>query len=1198
MTALPFKVKAIYDYSSPHDDDLNFFSGQIINVTEEEDNEWYVGEYTGEDGVKKDGLFPRNFVERYEPQAPPRPARSRPKAEVQPPPEPDIATATQQQPELDTSTTRPLKAEPPSAETEPVEQATGPEHIPGRVEPPPAPKPQPAKPTPTAASAKPAAPETASKPTSSSFKDRIAAFNKPAAPPVAPKPSGAPANQNFIKKPFVAPPPSRNAYVPSTAKQDAPQKVYRREEDPEIAQRVAQDQKEAEEAGLAGEAAQKEEVGEEAPKATSLKDRIALLQKQQQEQAARRAEGATKHKRPPQSPTEPEDVTSQESQADVTSPVGSARDSSDLRRPFPARLASHEEDTDDLARDTLSDGNEADQSGAGETTEDAGGDSTEVEELASKSRTHAPPPPPRTLTSESREAPVESIEKGEDEAEGQEEEEDVDPETRRKEELRARMAKMSGGMGMPGMFGMPPPRAPATGGKPSVPRRTSSEARSPPPQQRVPMVPMPGAGPRVQSPRGEEDPAYFVQKEREPSVPDTRVESADAVPDVEDLSPLPHSQAHSTETQPPPIAQVIRQAHVDCENGSQKLLLIEVRNRSASGSHTRDGPPPIPSNRPSAEPQARAVPPPPPRRTSMAKDSDDDDDDADENPLGSSLNSREPLHVTSGLHTDLPRRGSVRQPPATHTTADKAPSSPPLAPQTSPPSHERRVSRAPPPIPAGSPRMPPLPAQQRPPPPPPPSAAPAKAQPHSRSSTDTGDGIHDEERDSEYEGDYDTDIAPTASHKEALKSKTGRDASLDEDNTLSGVPTGRSPAAPPPPLPTTQRTAPPPPPPSQAPPRRSADIGRPPPPPPPRQVDEDEYDPYRYDEEPTPPSRASTGRSEQPQPLQSTVIPPPQDSQQRPPISVPAAGSSATARVDLVPEARSSMDESRPSLQASRKSMTGRRSMDPGSRPFTDDGGRVARDVDLARSSMWWAHSNSPPPAFHNRSDILFECEEATTSKRGGRSTTNKDVYILFPDYSQTIITAQYDAKDPSHDVHLEQRHEEPPHRLRQDQLEAVYSRFGEPIAAMAMAKQNQTVGDGTPQALVMELMRSSDPNVLLPVGNRAYGAVVYSNMANSSVSQYDEIRPGDLVSFKNAKFKGKHGAMHAKYSMDVGKPDHVAVVMEWDGTKKKIRALEQGREKAKSVKLESFRVGDLGGGEVKVWRVVGRDYVGWESNG
>jgi len=77
----------------------------------------------------------------------------------------------------------------------------------------------------------------------------------------------------------------------------------------------------------------------------------------------------------------------------------------------------------------------------------------------------------------------------------------------------------------------------------------------------------------------------------------------------------------------------------------------------------------------------------------------------------------------------------------------------------------------------------------------------------------------------------------------------------------------------------------------------------------------------------------------------------------------------------------------------------------------------------------------------------------------------------------------------------------------------------------------------------------------------------------------HDEIRPGDIISIRNAKFQGKHGPMHAKYSMEVGKPDHVAIVAEWDGVKKKVRAWEQGRE-SKKVKQESFRLDDLRSGE------------------
>lgn len=257
------------------------------------------------------------------------------------------------------------------------------------------------------------------------------------------------------------------------------------------------------------------------------------------------------------------------------------------------------------------------------------------------------------------------------------------------------------------------------------------------------------------------------------------------------------------------------------------------------------------------------------------------------------------------------------------------------------------------------------------------------------------------------------------------------------------------------------------------------------------------------------------------------------------------------------------------------------------------ESGFVANDIDLAAQSGWWLKPNSVPPQLQGRKDIYFEAEESTSATQSGKTVITRDIYVLFQDYSQTVITVRFDPHDQS-DVELEQRHEAPPRTLRQDQLEQSYERFGRAIGEAVSGKQNTIVGDGTPHALVYELLRPHR-DALLPVGTRAFGALVYSNLANASTTQNDEIRPGDIISIRNAKFQGKHGPMHAKYSAEVGKPDHVGIVAEWDGTKKKVRAWEQGRE-SKKVKMESFKLDDLRSGEVKIWRVMPRSWVGWET--
>lgn len=253
------------------------------------------------------------------------------------------------------------------------------------------------------------------------------------------------------------------------------------------------------------------------------------------------------------------------------------------------------------------------------------------------------------------------------------------------------------------------------------------------------------------------------------------------------------------------------------------------------------------------------------------------------------------------------------------------------------------------------------------------------------------------------------------------------------------------------------------------------------------------------------------------------------------------------------------------------------------------DSGFVANDVDLAPNSIWWTQSRGVPPAFSGRRDIALDFEE---SKSGNIVT--KHLSVLFQDYSQTIITAEFDAQNPKN-VQLEQRHDQPPSRQRQDQLEQAHEQYGRHIYDAVCSKKETVVGDGTPQGLIQKLLEPFS-DALFPIGTRAYGAIVYSNLANASTQQNDEIRPGDIITLRNTKFQGKHGPMHAKYSVEVGKPDHVGVVAEWDGTKRKVRAWEQGRE-SKKVKLESFKLDDLRSGEVKIWRVMPRSWVGWHGS-
>ncbi|KAL8918750.1 MAG: hypothetical protein Q9172_005284 [Xanthocarpia lactea] len=1240
MASPPFHVKAIYEYSSPHDDDLDFQVGQVINVTEEEGDDWYYGEYADQNGNKKEGLFPRNFVKNYEPETPPRPSRSnRSKKEIEssapsngtrstaqpataaaPPPSEEREITSEPPQETASGTAGPANAIDRSSIALGVQAESKPE---------------------LSASSKPA-PQPASgsveKPSSGSFRDRINAFNKPAAPPVAPaKPSGlgASGGSGFVKKAFVAPPPSKNAYVP-LPREAPPQKIYNREEQLEAeAQLEPSGESEPTTLPIPQQSGFPADDEGDQPKPTSLKERIALLQKQQLEQAARHTEASQKKEKPKRPPKKrmnsQERILNEENNREKDSiprrdsgeivgnrSVDVPRVLTDPKSESAGRGPESPEITPIISptghpRQVFSDGNDADVSGAADTE---GEDTpTSRDELDQRSQGMARKPSHRLPDVSTEEQDEKQVEEEDEDAE----EEDVDPEVKKRMEIRERMAKMSGGMGMAGMFSPPggmaplPPRrqVPSSSERKSSGNERSatggsSNSRAPP----VPVMPMPGLT-KVRSPEQDTTSSAEVSKEYEDNVPTsmTQGRAPTDMPDVEDLKkePLISSRRSTDRPFPPPIP------------------------------HERPVPPPPSKAReaPPLPPTERPVPPPPPESRSgqpplsaqplsPSEGSESDDE--------MSVHARtQPLRVPTSDESrpvsrddphPVPSGGPSNGPPPTLPSRPRVPpiqvpsdaqsvnyasrETSPTSPTT--PSAAAKRSSRPPPIPGSSPAVPPPTPQTRAPPPPPPSSAPPsrvvtgemRAPPPIPKAPAPAPQDSDEEV-TEYEGDYDTDIAPGASHKAALKSlskETARDPISDKDlgnDALhhSGLPSlGPAPSAPPravPPLPPTQV-------PKGS--RPSTEIlrGAPPPPLPTNEphsnsYEEEEYDPYNYSvpsQRVTPATdrgtfeQSASSRAEELDDMYSASPP------RRTVPPSPAVSSSQYASPPSI--SATTRSAPRQSLDVQRTSTSGRRSME--APRVSSDHGFIAADIELDSGIQWWIQPNAPPPILQNRRDVIYETEDSTTTRRGGRQAITRNVYVLYMDYSQTIIAAHFEARDPS-EASLEQHHEPPPPRLRQDQLEDAHTRFGIRIAEGASSKKDTVVGDGSPNALVLDLMASL-PDALRPVGSRAYGALVYTNLANASVQQFDEIRAGDIVTFRNAKFQGHRGPMHSKYSGDIGKPDHVAVVVDWDGTKKKVRAWEQGRE-SKKVKQEGFKLGDMKSGEVKVWRVMARQWVGWE---
>ncbi|KAI1004534.1 hypothetical protein K3495_g3682 [Podosphaera aphanis] len=1105
MSSPPFKVKAVYEYNSQHDDDLHFSNGQIITVIEEEDDEWYSGKYLDDSGSLQQGIFPKNFVERYEPTAPPRPTRAiRPKKETELTQEVTtvISPSAAAPKHVNIPTNEQLQST--SNNEHPHEyshsELNTPIEILQTIQPTKVSRPTPESKSPALEASHSHGSE---KPTGNSFKDRIAAFNKPASP-VAPFKPGK-LSSSFVKKPFVAPPPSKNAYVPIPRDHPTP-KFYRRDEDNDISIKGSESYQRTEVAVLTPSF---KTVDEDEPKPTSLKERIALLQKQQMEQASRLADVSHKKEKSKRPVTKHTDSNTQAEAAEEGDSVSLERVGTD-------------ETTGKSSLDSLRDEQNQDHKHSEKKAEID-------EKLKVTVITQAPIP--QTRNTDSGEG--DSITETELVEHNSEDDEEIDPEVRRKEELRARMAKMSGGMGMHGIFGPP-------GGMP------------------MPIVITPSKKKENSGDKNSDE--NKIDDSRTATIP------AGSNPVI----PIP------SRTQEPvrDLATFEELRTVESDNTPYESLPPQV------ATHDRDAPP-IPGGRPALPIQKDiivldAIP------TSPGTGSESDDE------FSSGAQDPTSVNSTAHQHHQLHEEEGSSSPTLVHSKQDSRLGANPSSP-TSPvnPIANKRASRPPPPIPSGfvSPKL-----QARTPPPPPPGINNLSSTNEQRSQLaylSPATASEESEEVTEYEGDYDTDITPTLPHKDPLKIHARDKSTEDHIPTSSPI---LLPSSEPPPIPSSvaHRVHAPVPLQLISDMRPSVVMPRSAPPPPPNGTWEhdDEHDPYRYvapkQRAPSVPSAVALvpDLDTNEEDLYSASPPrSPYASQERKP-QLPPRDYVASSGNRAPP--RTSLDVSR--------SASVRRSIDLSR--ISLDSGYLANDIDLAPKSFWWIQPNGTPPVFQGRKDILFECEETSITKNGKVMMT-KELYVLFLDYSQTIVSVYFDPQNPA-DVKLEQRHEQPPSRLRQDQLEQAHERLGRLIFDGVIARKETVVGDGTPQGLVTELLRPLS-DALLPIGTRSYGALVYGNIANASTQQNDEIRPGDLITFRNARFQGKHGPLNAKYSMEVGKPDHVGIVAEWDGTKKKIRAWEQGRESRK-VKLESFKLDDLRSGEVKIWRIMPRSWVGWEG--
>lgn len=1080
----PFKVLACFPYQSDYEDDLQFEKGCVITVQNVEDEEWYFGEYIDSQGIKREGIFPKSFVQNITA---------------------DLNSADSTEAGEDNQKTVksiPTPPESPLKVDEKVEE-TIPKSDEDLQESPALSK------TEELVEDAPASP--------SDLKTKLGIFDKDFSDP-PPLPTNVPKEQTFIKKTFLADPPS--FYTPPPIS-DAEKPVEGEE----------QESKPIKTSSFSNAVENDYEKEEEVQPKMSLKERIAMLQEQQRLQKQQEEELLSKKR---------EKKKKQHHEAEIIEP---SQDSDfELVEEIPASV--QQDHTEHEAK-----------------KEKAGAD--DHEDLGDEE-------PIVQTTPESEESQVKEEDGNEQEIEEQEvaeeesDEETEDDEETRRAALRERMAKLAGAgrFGMPGSFnpfGAPPTMSSTTETK-KKPKKKTEETE---PQDAIPMaIPvMPFANPEAlplfnrkvteelneeranetnshnsdeKAPTSQEQPKdegddtvqphkkkdheYYKLLALKPPI-DTPGNEADEEEagdesenylekDAEELPPAVNSDLE--------LPVEAKNSQVMVEKAGSKAGLSDSTGYESSDEHTDSGvktvtraplpsAPPIPAVPEAVETFTESS------QSTLAKESEgttvtsmspiasvlthslEEDSESDEDFVDTSevfSESEKPEVLPEKDHT-IPHnilKSSQTAP------SFEAPSVPPPPPTSLKRSSTETIAQVPP-IPRAPPRfhkvdeeeevVPSHPRPKQVPPPPPHAGAPHVQPP--------------------------VDLPPVP----------------------SAPPAPSAPPVPPvPPVPTT-KVVPPPPPPSLATPstpqtHSSVSKAFPLPPPP-----------------PVPPHQPDHG------------------------AEVPAV----TSPIETSPKNAPLP----PPVKVARRSST-KESMESTHQPT----------INFVPADGWWLNKNIPQGLVTNtRLKYLWESDDHLITKRLGENIIVRDFYILFEDLTQLHATVTFDEAKPKETVQFSQRFILSKFNL--GPLDAYASEIGYKIFQKATSLIGSAVHNFVPNLL-------SEPGVRIvpPIASRTFGVPVITFTPDERINDeaMNVVRPGDILVIRKGKIQ-THNKLRQKVIHEVGMDaiPFSCVITEYDFSKNKFRVIEEHGGK---VRQSSYKPSDMKSGKLKVFRVVGRDYIRW----
>jgi hypothetical protein len=253
----------------------------------------------------------------------------------------------------------------------------------------------------------------------------------------------------------------------------------------------------------------------------------------------------------------------------------------------------------------------------------------------------------------------------------------------------------------------------------------------------------------------------------------------------------------------------------------------------------------------------------------------------------------------------------------------------------------------------------------------------------------------------------------------------------------------------------------------------------------------------------------------------------------------------------------------------------------------------IESDLENTFHQNWWVDGELPEMLkVRLDHELIYETDIHKVNKRGGRVVIHRDYYVLFYDLSQIIIEIRYDEASPSSTFKLIDTYTKPIPTIKKELLQKYYRHFSGSIVGYASSLIGKGINDELVSSVLNEIHQTEHNDIILPIGEKSYGVTIYKNFNNSNINRIDEIRPGDILWIKLGKFVS-HKTLVRSQSIVGDDNDHfMAIIYDYDDKKEKFKVIE--RESNGQIKKGSYKIGDFKSGKIRVFRVIGKDYVGW----